>query len=93
MDGTSDTCRQMQYETRYEMSLIYIEEPYRTAIGVTVRRNLVYNLRSLLPRDAKGRVCVGIYFPVVLNPADAQVTLLRQYQRHTVQAEIKVFAV
>lgn len=60
---------------QYEMSVIYIERPYRTAIDVTVRRNLVYNFRSLLSRDAKGRVCAGLYFPVVLNPADAQVTL------------------
>lgn len=60
---------------QYEMSVIYIERPYRTAIDVTVRRNLVYNFRSLLSRDAKGRVCAGLYFPVVPNPADAQVTL------------------
>lgn len=60
---------------QYEMSLIYIEKPYRTAIDVTVRRNLVYNFRSLLSRDAKGRVCAGLYFPVVPNPVDAQVTL------------------
>ncbi|XP_058838618.1 uncharacterized protein LOC131694161 [Topomyia yanbarensis] len=60
---------------QYEMSVIYMERPYRTAIDVTVRRNLVYNFRSLLSRDAKGRVCSGLYFPVVLNSADAQVTL------------------
>lgn len=60
---------------QFEMSLIYVEQPYRTAIDVTVRRNLVYNFRSLLSRDAKGRVCAGMYFPVVPNPADAQVTL------------------
>lgn len=62
-------------QQQYEMSLVYIERPYRTAIDVTVRRNLVYNFRSMLSRDAKGRVCAGLYFPVVLNPADAQVTL------------------
>lgn len=62
-------------QQQFEMSLIYIDQPYRTAIDVTVRRNLVYNFRSLLSRDAKGRVCAGIYFPVVPNPADAQVTL------------------
>ncbi|XP_055624232.1 uncharacterized protein LOC129767395 [Toxorhynchites rutilus septentrionalis] len=62
-------------QQQYEMSMIFIERPYRTAIDVTVRRNLVYNFRSLLSRDAKGRVCAGLYFPVVPNPADAQVTL------------------
>ncbi|XP_040170284.1 uncharacterized protein LOC120904398 [Anopheles arabiensis] len=60
---------------QYEESLVYVARPYRTAIDVTVRRNLVYNFRSLLSRDAKGRVCAGLYFPVVPNPHDAQVTL------------------
>uniref|UniRef100_A0A182P3S3 Uncharacterized protein n=1 Tax=Anopheles epiroticus TaxID=199890 RepID=A0A182P3S3_9DIPT len=60
---------------QYEESLVYIARPYRTAVDVTVRRNLVYNFRSLLARDAKGRVCSGLYFPVVPNPNDAQVTL------------------
>ncbi|XP_052862512.1 uncharacterized protein LOC128269169 [Anopheles cruzii] len=60
---------------QYELSMVYIARPYRTAIDVTVRRNLVYNFRSLLSRDAKGRVCAGLYFPVVPNPLDAQVTL------------------
>ncbi|XP_053689059.1 uncharacterized protein LOC128738168 [Sabethes cyaneus] len=60
---------------QYEMSVIYMERPYRTAIDVTVRRNLVYNFRSLLSRDAKGRVCAGVYFPIVPNPSEAQFTL------------------
>lgn len=51
-------------QVNHDSSLIYIKNPYRTAIDVTVRRNLVYNFRSLLSRDAKGRVCAGIYFPV-----------------------------
>ncbi|XP_055692053.1 uncharacterized protein LOC129795053 isoform X1 [Lutzomyia longipalpis] len=58
----------------HELALIYVERPYRTAIDVTVRRNLVYNFRSLLARDAKGRVCAGLYFPVVPGP-EAQLTL------------------
>lgn len=59
----------------YEISLIYVDRPYCTAIDVTVRRNLVYDFRSLLSRDAKGRVFAGIYFPVIANTADANVTL------------------
>lgn len=51
-------------QVNHDSSLIYVKNPYRTAIDVTVRRNLVYNFRSLLSRDAKGRVCAGIYFPV-----------------------------
>lgn len=57
------------------MHLIYVDRPYQTAIDVTVRRNLVYDFRSLLSRDAKGRVFAGIYFPVLLNTADANITL------------------
>lgn len=59
----------------HEISLIYIKHPYRTAIDVTVRRNLVYNFRSLLSRDAKGRVCAGIYFPVSTDGGDSTFTL------------------
>lgn len=44
--------------------LIYIHRPYLTAVDVTERRNLVYNFRSLLSRDAKGHVLAGIYFKV-----------------------------
>lgn len=32
-------------EQQHELSLIYVKQPYRTAIDVTVRRNLVYNFR------------------------------------------------
>jgi hypothetical protein len=59
----------------YEISLIYVDRPYCTAIDVTVRRNLVYDFRSLLSRDAKGRVFAGIYFPVLANAADANITI------------------
>lgn len=62
-------------EQKHEISLIYVDRPYRTAIDVTVRRNLVYDFRSLLSRDAKGRVFAGIYFPVLANPSDANVTI------------------
>lgn len=59
----------------HEVSLVYVKAPYRSAIDVTVRRNLVYNFRSLLSRDAKGRVCAGIYFPVAENGAESAFTL------------------
>lgn len=59
----------------HEKSLVYVGKKYRTAIDVTVRRNLVYNFRSLLSRTAKGKVSAGIYFPVVEKGADAHVTL------------------
>lgn len=62
-------------QQKYEMSLIYVDRPYKTAIDVTVRRNLIYDFRSMLSRDAKGRVFAGIYFPVIPNTAEANVTL------------------
>lgn len=52
-----------------------MEHPYRTAVDVTVRRNLVYDFRSLLSTDAKGRVYAGIYFPITANVNDAQFTI------------------
>lgn len=62
-------------QQNHETSLIYVQTPYRTAIDVTVRRNLVYNFRSLLSRDAKGRVRAGVYFPVTENGAESTFTL------------------
>lgn len=62
-------------QQNHESSLIYVRTPYRTAIDVTVRRNLVYNFRSLLSRDAKGRVCAGVYFPVTPDGGDSTLTL------------------
>lgn len=59
----------------HEKSLVFVGKQYRTAIDVTVRRNLVYNFRSLLSRTAKGKVSAGIYFPVLEKGADAHVTL------------------
>ncbi|XP_043072357.1 uncharacterized protein LOC6560699 [Drosophila grimshawi] len=62
-------------EASFKTSLIYIVQEYMTAVDVTVRRNLVYNFRSLLSRDAKGRVYAGLYFPLVSNVQEAHLTL------------------
>lgn len=62
-------------EASFKTSLIYIAQDYMTAVDVTVRRNLVYNFRSLLSRDAKGRVYAGLYFPLVSNVQEAHLTL------------------
>lgn len=62
-------------QQKYEVSLIFVDRPYRSALDVTVRRNLVYNFRSLLSRDAKGRVFAGVYFPVLADSTDACVTI------------------
>lgn len=52
-----------------------MEHPYRTAVDVTVRRNLVYDFRSLLARDSKGRVTAGLYFPLMRNVNASQFTM------------------
>uniref|UniRef100_A0A336K7X1 CSON000982 protein n=1 Tax=Culicoides sonorensis TaxID=179676 RepID=A0A336K7X1_CULSO len=62
-------------KSKLETSLVFVERPYMTAIDVTVRRNLVYNFRSLLSRNGKGRVCAGIYFPIANNTTDAYLTI------------------
>ncbi|KAH8372336.1 hypothetical protein KR093_011082, partial [Drosophila rubida] len=62
-------------EASFKTSLIYVAQEYMTAVDVTVRRNLVYNFRSLLSRDAKGRVYAGLYFPLVSNVQEAHLTL------------------
>ncbi|XP_033253698.1 uncharacterized protein LOC117193079, partial [Drosophila miranda] len=59
----------------YQTSLVYVAQEYITAIDVTVRRNLVYNFRSLLLRDAKGQVYAGIYFPLVANVQESYLTI------------------
>lgn len=72
----------------YKSSLVYVDQPYVTAIDVTVRRNLVYNFRSLLSRDAKGRVLAGIYLPVVHNTNESHFTLF--YEGSNIEQRVKV---
>lgn len=78
----------------HETALVYIERPYRTAVDVTVRRNLVYNFRSLLSRNAKGRVLAGIYFPVgPVNSSEPQFTVFYEGANRTpVKTKVKFSA-
>lgn len=55
------------------LSLIYVARAYLSAVSVTEKRNLVWDLRSLLARDPKGRLTAGIYFPLKLK--DQQFTM------------------
>lgn len=75
-------------KSTYKSSLVYVDQPYVTAIDVTVRRNLVYNFRSLLSRDAKGQVLAGIYLPVLANPNEAHFTLF--YEGSNMEQRVKV---
>jgi hypothetical protein len=62
-------------EEMHEESLIHVGRPFRSAVDVTARRNLVYEFRSLVSRDAKGRVFAGIYFPIIATSNDMAFTL------------------
>lgn len=55
------------------LSLIYVAKAYLSGISVTEKRNLVWDLRSLLARNPKGHLVAGIYFP--LKPKDNQFTM------------------
>ncbi|XP_072944769.1 uncharacterized protein [Epargyreus clarus] len=63
----------MATATKERLSLMYVAKPYLSGINVTEKRNLVWDLRSLLARDPKGRLQAGIYFPLKLK--DQQFTM------------------
>ncbi|XP_026318409.1 uncharacterized protein LOC113229130 [Hyposmocoma kahamanoa] len=60
-------------KVKERLSLIYVAKAYLSAISVTEKRNLVWDLRSLLARDPKGRLTAGIYFP--LKPKTQEFTM------------------
>ncbi|XP_072930337.1 uncharacterized protein [Epargyreus clarus] len=47
-----------------ETSLIYVARPYLEGINVTIRRNLVYETRSILARNENGYLIAGIVFEI-----------------------------
>ncbi|XP_053610623.1 uncharacterized protein LOC128675326 [Plodia interpunctella] len=55
------------------LSLVYVAKAYLSAVNVTEKRNLVWDLRSLLARDPKGNLTAGIYFP--LKPKTQEFTI------------------
>ncbi|XP_052743298.1 uncharacterized protein LOC112050639 [Bicyclus anynana] len=58
-----------------QTSLIYVAQPFLDCIPITEKRNLVYNFKSLLARDPKGRLVAGMYFPVGGNMENATFTI------------------
>lgn len=50
-----------------ESNLVYIGASYHSPVCVTERRNLVYNFRSLLATDRKGRLLAGVYFKAAVQ--------------------------
>ncbi|CAG9788919.1 unnamed protein product [Diatraea saccharalis] len=59
--------------TKERLSLVYVAKSYMTAISVTEKRNLIWDLRSLLARDPKGHLTASIYFHV--KKKDQQFTM------------------
>jgi len=45
-------------------SLIFIGGKFLSAVEISERRNLIYDFKSLLRRDPKGRVVAGLYFSI-----------------------------
>jgi len=79
-------------ETRHgveecESALIYIHQAFQSPIDCTERRNLVYNFKSLLKRDARGNVIAGVYFG--LKPID-QGNFSLFYQDDNKQVDLKI---
>ncbi|KAJ8893911.1 hypothetical protein PR048_006512 [Dryococelus australis] len=73
------------------LGVIYVARPYLTPINVTERRNLLYNLCSLLARDAKGHLIAGIYFKIDYWPqglGDAFFNMIYQVDGETRKVKI-----
>ncbi|CAH2093228.1 unnamed protein product [Euphydryas editha] len=60
-------------KVKERLSLVYVAKAYLSAVAVTEKRNLVWDLRSLLARDPKGHLTAGIYFPI--KKKDQQFTM------------------
>lgn len=49
---------------RQHVSLIHVARPFLSGIDVAERRNLAYPFKTLVAREANGRLTCGLYFPV-----------------------------
>lgn len=58
------------------ISLIFKSRPYLSAVEVTEKRNVIFNLKSHLKRDSKGNLIAGYYFSLNTNFEAATVTVL-----------------
>lgn len=47
-------------------NLIFVGQPFLSGVDFAERRNLLYDFKSILQRDCKGRLLAGMYFPT--NP-------------------------
>jgi hypothetical protein len=69
-------------------SLIFTGRPFLNAVDVAERRNLIYNFKSLLRRDPKGRLLAGLYFKV--NPSRPTVTMFYMENNNRVDVKLNI---
>jgi hypothetical protein len=43
-------------------NLVFVGKPFLSAVDVAERRNLVYEFKSVVKRDPKGKLLAGLYF-------------------------------
>ncbi|XP_023944717.2 uncharacterized protein LOC112050645 [Bicyclus anynana] len=60
-------------KVKERLSLVYVAKAYLTAVAVTEKRNLVWDMKSLLGRNPKGHLTAGIYF--ISKKKDTQFTM------------------
>lgn len=51
------------------VNVVYVGVPYLSPVDVTERRNLVYEFKCLVKRDAKGHLLAGVYFAITTKGA------------------------
>ncbi|XP_046464599.1 uncharacterized protein LOC124210523 [Daphnia pulex] len=71
-----------------ESALIYTHQAFLSPVDCTERRNLVYNFKSLLKRDASGKVLAGLYFG--LKPFDRGFFSLFYQDENQKQIDFKI---
>ncbi|XP_039756090.1 uncharacterized protein LOC120630854 [Pararge aegeria] len=61
-------------KVKERLSLVYVARAYLSAVQVTEKRNLVWDMKSLLARNPKGHLTAGIYF--ISKQKDTQLTMI-----------------
>jgi hypothetical protein len=69
-------------------NLVFVGKPFLSAVDVAERRNLVYEFKSVVKRDPKGKLLAGLYF--VLDKKNPKLTLFYMVNnnRHTIKLNV-----
>ncbi|XP_034834882.1 uncharacterized protein [Maniola hyperantus] len=60
-------------KVKERLSLVYVARAYLSAVAVTEKRNLVWDMKSLLARNPKGHLTAGFYF--ISKKKETQLTM------------------